>query len=253
MATTIELASSTSDFKGFLSNWSNAGWNSQYGAFWGPSVGLQTDQGVIAQNPGWDYTEWGNGATGGNGVLIEGNFHYGRGNLTGDVDTLTFGSGYGQSSAGLTLPTAALTLGIDQNFNPSQPGLDKFDLAIYGIMNNSLGGLYDFLAETGTEIHDTAGSDILVGFAGSDTFVFTGGEDVVANDGPAGTSGYQDGTDLLDVSAWGVTDFQELTIFPDSGDAWVAYGNHSIQLAGVDASVLDASDFIFADSLALVA
>lgn len=127
-------------------------------------------------------------------------------------------------------------------------------IAIYGLTRgNTLSYLYSYLSQTGAEIHDTAGNDVLVGFGGAETFVFSGGEDVVANDGPTGTFGYQDGTDTLDVSAWGATSFDDLDIYNLSGDAYVAYGSNEIQLAGINSSALDASDFVFASSALLAA
>ncbi|MCQ4160508.1 hypothetical protein NON00_11270 [Roseomonas sp. GC11] len=250
MATTISLTSASSNLASYLSSWSNAGYGSTYGAFYGPTVGLQTNTATIGANPSWQYSEWGNGVTsGGDGVVLESSssFQYSGGNLTGDVDTLTFGTGYSQSSSGVGLSTAELTLGLDQSFNYNGSGLDAFDYTIYGISRlGTLSYLYNYLAATGTVIEDTTGSDVLVGFGGTDTFVFNGGDDTVTNAGPAGTSGYVDGTDTLDVSAWGVTDFASLEIFDDSGSAYVAYGNSSIELVGVDSAVLDASDFVFA-------
>lgn len=255
MATTISLTSASSDFKSYLENWSNTTYSSTYGAFYGSGPGLQTDPAVIGANPSWDYTQWGNGNTsGGNGVLVGGAFEYSFGNLTGTVSSLDFGTGYGESSSGITLSNVALSLDLDPSFNYNGTGLDAFDYAIYGITRgNTLSYLYSYLGATGTVIEDTASDDILVGFSGADTFVFSGGNDVVTNDGPAGTSGYQDGVDKLDISAWGAVNFGDLTIFDDAGDAYVAYGSESIQLVGVNSSVLDASDFVFASATALAA
>ncbi len=255
MATVL---SGVSDLKAFLTNWSNANYDYTYGAFWNSSVGLLSDPTDVAANPTTPFTQWGNGDLGGgDGVLLESNssFLYSNGNLTGDVSTLTFGSGFAaDDTAGISLATDSLTLGLDQSFNYDGAALDAFDYAIYGLTRgNTLSFLYNYLAQTGTEIQDTTGNDILVGFGGADKFVFSGGEDIIANDGPNGTSGYQDGTDILDVSAWGVTNFDDLDIFNLSGDAYVAYGSNEIQLAGINSSVLDASDFVFASSALLAA
>ncbi len=254
MATVL---SGVSDLKAFLTNWSNASYDYTYGAFWNSSVGLLSDPTDVAANPTTPFTQWGNGDLGGNGVLLESDssFLYSNGNLTGDISTLTFGSGFAATdAAGISLATDSLSLELDQSFNYDGAGLDAFDYAIYGLTRgNTLSYLYNYLAQTGAEIQDTAGNDVLVGFGGADTFVFSGGDDVIANDGPTGTFGYQDGTDTLDVSAWGVTDFSSLEIIDDGGDAYVAYESNSIQLVGVDYTVLDASDFVFASSALLAA
>ncbi|MFN6985021.1 MAG: hypothetical protein ACK4OI_09270, partial [Rhizobium oryzihabitans] len=116
-------------------------------------------------------------------------------------------------------------------------------------------GFYDYFAATGTVIEDTASSNTLTGFAGADTFVFSGGNDIVTA-GPTGTYGYQDGTDKLDVSGWGSTSVADLFWYNLNGNAVVESDSNasvSITLVGVDASVLDASDFIFASASALAA
>jgi len=104
-------------------------------------------------------------------------------------------------------------------------------------------------------IEDTASSNTLTGFAGNDTFVFSGGSDVVQA-GPTGTYGYQDGTDKLDISAWGAGSIDDVIVGSNAnGDAVIEniFGGDSITLVGVDSSVLDASDFIFASASALAA
>ena len=74
--------------------------------------------------------------------------------------------------------------------------------------------------------------------------------------GPSGTYGYQDGTDKLDISAWGVGNIDDVFISSNAnGDAVIenTFGGDSITLVGVNSSVLDASDFIFASATALAA
>jgi len=242
------ILSGVSNLKDFLTNWNlpavNEGWD--HGAVWGSETGLITDIGDLPK--GGQYTQWGDGLDGADGVLLESDtsFQYQEGNLTGNVNTLTFGSGFASSDAdGMSLANSSLKLDLDQSFNYDAVK-DSFDDAIRGIMDNSLNGLYAYLAETGAVVMDTSGDDMLVGFAGEDRFVFSGGNDIIANDGPAGTYGYQNGTDLLDITLWDVADFGQLEIYDINGDAYVEYGDNSIQLVGIDSSVLDASDFIFA-------
>lgn len=66
----------------------------------------------------------------------------------------------------------------------------------------------------------------------------------------------EDGTDKLDVSAWGATSVDDLLWYDDNGNAVILLATDtsvSVTLNGVDVNVLDASDFIFASASALVA
>ncbi len=68
--------------------------------------------------------------------------------------------------------------------------------------------------------------------------------------------GDEDGTDKLDVSAWGATSVDDLLWYDDNGNAVILLATDtsvSVTLNGVDANVLDASDFIFASAPALAA
>lgn len=246
MAVTIELTSASSDLVGFLNGWTS-GFTTSYGAFWDQGVGLVT-------NPvaGTTYEGWGNGSTGGKGIYFDGDVQYSRGNLTGTVDSIVLGTGYSQSgTTGFDLAQKELFITPDSAF-PSAT-TDVFDLAIYQLtVNGSLSGLYNYFAATGTIIKDTGSSDVLTGFAGADTFVFSGGSDIVEA-GPTGTYGYQDGLDKLDISAWGATSFAALSIDQFDNDTYVSYDSNLIQLTGVNSSVLDASDFVFASATALAA
>jgi len=246
------ILTGVSDLKGFLAGWSIAGSPWEGGAFWSPATGLVTD------DLSGDYEQWGDGVAGGKGVLLEGNdsFHYDKDarNISGDVSALTFGDNFSASGDGIGL-VAQLALTLDQDFDYSQ-SKNLFDYAIHEIYaNNSLSGLYDYLAETGTVIFDTGDDDILIGFDGEDRFVFSKGHDVVAGDDPdRGLYGYQDEKDTLDVSDWGVVSFDQLTVTGSGNDTLITYNDDdavSIQLIGVDASVIDASDFIFASSLGI--
>jgi hypothetical protein len=239
MAAVIQLSSASSNMEGYLNGWTS-GYSSTYGAFWDEGNGLVTNPVNTTV-----YEQWGNGATGGNGIYMEGEFQYSRGNLTGTVDSITLGSGFSQSASTGFSVSADLVITPDSTF-PSA-AQDVFDWAIYDLtVNSSLDSFYDYLAAVGTEIHDTAASDTLVGFGGADTFVFTAGNDIVKA-GPTGTSGFQDGVDVLDISAWGVSDLSGLLISDLGGNAVIeSFLGDTITLNGVSSSVLDASDFLFA-------
>lgn len=243
MASTIQLTNASSNLVDYLADWA-AGFSTTYGAFYSPNEGLVTSPTEIAQNPQYEYSQWGNGATGGNGVVLNGDFQYSQGNLTGSTTTLEFGTGYSQTGTGIDLSNTTLTIDTDPGFNNAS-GSDALDLAIYQLTRfGSLSGIYNYLAATGTVIEDTTGSNVLTGFGGTDTFVLSGGNDSIEAGG-TGTYGFQDGSDKLDVTGWGATAFNQLSVFASGSDTIVFYGAHSVTLAGVGASAVDASDFLF--------
>lgn len=239
MAATIDLTSASSNMVAYLASWQN-GFSSNYGAFWNSTDGIVTNPSSTAT-----YDQWGAGSSGSKGIVLDGEMQYSQGNLTGDVDTISLGTGYSQSSSGISV-SPELVITNDSSFDTSGAG-DELDYAIYGLsVLGTTSYLFDYLAEVGTVINDTSGSDILTGFDGADTFVFTTGVDTVTTGG-TGTSGYQDGTDTLDVSAWGSTGFADLTIIQSGSDTLITDdGVNAIILEDTTASVLDASDFLFA-------
>jgi serralysin len=88
-----------------------------------------------------------------------------------------------------------------------------------------------------------AGRDILSGNAGMDTFVFAKGSqtDTILD--------FQNGTDKIDLSAFGFTSFADLAHAITSKGAFttINLGNgDKIELAGIRAHQLDATDFLFA-------
>jgi hypothetical protein len=251
MATTIQLTQSSSNLIGYLNGWTS-GFGSTYGAFYD----AQTSSLATATiDPNTTYEAWGDGSTGGKGIVMSGALQYSQGNLTGSVDSIVLGTGYSQSTSGIAVSQQELLIDPDGSYSLAG-ARDLLDLAVYQLARfGSLAGFYDYFAATGTVIEDTASSNTLTGFAGADTFVFSGGHDIVAA-GPTGTYGYQDGTDKLDVSGWGSTSVSDLYWVDDAGDTIVgSYSNSSVSitLVGVDSSVLDASDFIFASASALAA
>ncbi|MEM9633787.1 MAG: hypothetical protein AAGA50_20820 [Pseudomonadota bacterium] len=239
MVAVINLTSASNNMETFLANW-DSGFTANYGAFW------NANDGIVAQpSPTTTYDQWGAGISGDRGIVLDGSMQYSQGNLSGTVNTITLGSGFSQSNAGGNSVSGDLVITNDPSFDTSAPG-DLFDFAIYELtVNGSSSGLYNYLAAVGTEINDTPGTDLLVGFGGADTFVFSGGVDAVTA-GSAGTFGYQDGVDTLDVSAWGATSFSSLSVFQFAGNAVVLFGANGIVLEDSNASDLDASDFLFA-------
>lgn len=238
MVATIDLTSASSNMKAYLQSW-DSGFTSNYGKFWDSADGLVTNP-----DSADTYEQWGVGSSGGKGLVIDGSMQYSQGNLTGDAETITLGTGYSESDASGISVSSELVITSDSSFASSSQ--DAFDFAIYGLsVQGSTSYLYSFLASEGTIINDTTGSDILVGFGGADTFVFTGGGDTVTS-GSTGTYGYQDGTDTLDVSAWGVTSFSSLTLLQAGTSAIAKYGSDYVRLENTSTTDLDASDFIFA-------
>ncbi|MEL6958202.1 MAG: triacylglycerol lipase [Pseudomonadota bacterium] len=110
-----------------------------------------------------------------------------------------------------------------------------------------IGGDGDDLLEGGSGkdvLHDGAGRDELNGGWGRDVFVF-------AADGEADhIQSFQEGNDLIDVSAWGVTSFGQLSIQNLWGDdVRVSFGNEVLTVDDALNTLwfdLEANDFLFA-------
>lgn len=254
MAATIQLTNASSDLVSFLSGWAS-GFSSNYGAFYGATPGLVTNP----TNGANIYDTWGAGQTGSKGVVINGSFQYdvnghdangdgdftdpgdvARNDLVGTVNSLVLGTGYSQTSSGISVSQQDLVINPHAG-NPSA----AFDYAIYQFtVNSSISGLYAYLASVGAVIQDTTSSNILTGFGGADTFVFSGGNDTVKAGG-AGTYGFQDGVDRLDVRGWGATSFDDLGVYADGADTYVYYGSHTVLLEGVSSADISAADFLF--------
>ena len=95
------------------------------------------------------------------------------------------------------------------------------------------------------ELHGDDGDDLLEGGEGADTFIFDRGhgEDTIAD--------FTDGEDLIDLTAFGLSGFEELTSLSDSDGTTIDLTAHpdggggSILLEGFDMANLDATDFTF--------
>ncbi|MBJ3764305.1 hypothetical protein ILP92_16275 [Maribius pontilimi] len=101
-------------------------------------------------------------------------------------------------------------------------------------------------------LQDSAGTQRLTGGSGADTFRFVAGDGVQDR-----VSDFQLGIDLIDISAWGVTFFDQLTLTErvngqgnPTGDVTLEFGSESVRLDGfsdADIASFGATDFIFAD------
>ncbi len=243
MAVTIDLSFLSSNMVAYFNLWDSFYNTPNFGAFWNSTDGVVTNP-----DPTATYTQYGAGDSASlfdPGIVLDGSMQYIQGNLTGTVDTITLGYFYTESDANGMDVAATMEIVNDPNYDLSGAG-DLFDFAVFQLTTQgTLSGFYTYFGAVGANIDDTSGNNVMVGFAGADTFIFSGGDDQVTA-GAAGTFGYQDGTDILDVSGWGVTNFSSLTVTNGSGGALIEFGSDSITLDGVNASVIDASDFLFA-------
>ena len=109
-------------------------------------------------------------------------------------------------------------------------------------------GLIDILV--GGEGNDTidggTGTNYVHGGEGDDTFVIAAGQTLTT------IYDFTDGDDTIDLSnITGITAFSDLSISADGDDAVIdlsSQGAGSVRLENVDASDLDADNFVFADA-----
>ena len=90
---------------------------------------------------------------------------------------------------------------------------------------------------SGNVIADT-GNNVMTGAAGAD--VFTMAADGVKNEIHA----FEDGTDQIDLSAWGIG-FADLTINQNGAHVMVIAGDQRVEVRDFTADLLHADDFIF--------
>lgn len=191
-----------------------------------------------------NYSQWGAGnvGTSESAVLLNGDFNYGApGGFSGDIDSLVFGDTLTGSGAGYSLDTS-----VTFDLSGATTG-GSFSYAIY-IMSNTgnLNTFYTYLGEQGTEQTSSAADEVFYGFGGTDTIVFGSsdwGDDAIVN--------FDDGTDLIDLTALGLSDFADFTSNGGSVDNvndTVTYNDglttSTISLVGF-AGTIDASDFVF--------
>ena len=87
-----------------------------------------------------------------------------------------------------------------------------------------------------------AGADTMDGGIGFDTFIFDLGH------GMDTITDFRNGQDLIDISAFGLTDFDDLAFAPDADGVAIDLADHgggTILLEGFDIANLDATDFLF--------
>ena len=89
------------------------------------------------------------------------------------------------------------------------------------------------------KIFDHDGRDVIEGGAGADVFVMAldRDKDVIRD--------FEDGVDMIDLSAWDVSGFDDLRIFQKGEHTRVRYGSETVELRNVDADELSADDFLF--------
>ncbi len=87
------------------------------------------------------------------------------------------------------------------------------------------------------------GDDSLVGLGGNDTFMFElgSGHDAIGD--------FENGSDLLDISGWNITDFNDLIITETFGDTSITFdgaNGEMVTLQNVEGIDIDATDFVLA-------
>ncbi|WP_143534308.1 choice-of-anchor I family protein [Roseovarius albus] len=98
------------------------------------------------------------------------------------------------------------------------------------------------------ELTDGAGRDFLVGNQGQDTFIF------VADGEFDQIGGFENGKDLIDVTQWGATSFDDLTIdYINKHAATVTFEDETLSVRGrnLNEKTFNEADFIFDDALLL--
>jgi hypothetical protein len=163
-------------------------------------------------------------------------YDFGSHVLAGSVDAINFGHGLSHSSTtdsyGQTSDIAMTGLGV----TGSGSGNAVHNL-VYGLMTGNLTNLYSLLNANDLTFVSSTGDDVLSGYAGQDTFAFNTGSgyDEVYN--------FADGTDVLDVSGWGVDDIGDLAIASNGAGTFIEHGTDFIWLDSVTS--VQASDFVF--------
>lgn len=102
---------------------------------------------------------------------------------------------------------------------------DRNDLRLLGTSGDDL--FFDF-----------AGRDEMKGYGGADTFVLSadGDKDEIFD--------FETGTDKVDISAWGASEFSDLTITQDGNHTKLVFGNEILELKNTIATSYSETDFI---------
>lgn len=257
---------------------------------WAQGLGTATSNGTLVSAPlgsGYAYEQWAGGVAGGNGAIFEGQFSYGIGGaFTGNVESLSFGSGLsGSSSTGFGFANDGINIdlgggvpeasfrgaiySLTHNVNQtSNPGLN-FTGVVAG-SGTQQAGLFDFFGDSGTVQNGTAGNDalysfdgndVLTGGAGFDRFVFDRDIDgaLSASIGNDTITDFSAGVDVLDFAGFESTAFDSFAeIYAASSqngaDTLINFGSlGTITLQGTELASLTADDFYFGSAALAVA
>ncbi len=165
------------------------------------------------------------GGTGTDTLIVGGDASFAAGSVTG-VERIVVGDGvtadFSLLEDGLTISSRSAAGG-----GVTIIGSDGADRISARLGNDLLNG--------------GAGDDTLIGGSGDDTFAFDGagfGRDTVAR--------FADGLDRIEIGSALAADFGDLTIVDQGSRTVIDFGNGDmIVLRGIDASSLDAGDFLF--------
>jgi len=191
---------------------------------------------IINGRDGVDTADYSNSSAGVDVRLWRGGEQIGgdaEGDLVRDVENIT-GSEFNDTIHG------------DNGLASVLEGLGGDDVLVGFDGNDTLsGGDGDdrLIAREGDDVLDGgAGNDVLRGLEGADTFVIgiSGGRDTIAD--------FEDGVDVIDLTAFAVSDVSELTISQNNNVTIITgFGNDGemLRLVNVDQGDIDNSDFLF--------
>ncbi|WP_318530223.1 calcium-binding protein [Rhizobium sp. TRM95796] len=158
----------------------------------------------------------------GSAWIVNGNFNYSRGALSGTVDQLSFGTGLNGVTAagtGYTSTNASLASTDVTLSNLNMTGADV-NTVLYGLMNGDESGLENWLSTHAVTFNGGAGADAYQGGSQADTLNGNGGNDTLAGGGGADALNGGSGNDTFvfaAVSDSSVSAFDTITSFSASG------------------------------------
>ena len=128
---------------------------------------------------------------------------------------------------------------VDPVTNPDTGTTPSYN-DVYGTNESDRNGTKIVGTDGADRIFDLDGRDEIQGGAGADLFVMAldGDRDEIRD--------FQDGLDLIDLSAWGVSNFADLSFVQDRAHTLIRYGSESLELKFVGLDALSAADFILA-------
>ena len=157
---------------------------------------------------------------------------------------------YDTSTAGITIDMLNSANSTGEAAGDTYESVEKLQGSSFDDIIFLADGVYGWGLDGNDTIHDGGARESLYGGNGQDVFVFGAGdgERDQIND-------FTRGDDLIDLSAWGVSDFSQLTITtqttndPNEVHVTITFGGESIRLFKFDASEvanLSAADFVLA-------